>query len=177
MDYKIELKSVKIYESLSEETTCFTSNLYINGKLTGYCENLGHGGNTFINGKDKESQDLIDKVDKWCKENPVKVDICGLLYTSDSLESRIDDIIDKKVNEKEDKKIEKKCISNLCFTKSKEGEQVISYNVLSWKNAKISDMLNSPNGRVVIAKTIKSELSKGYRLLNKNIPQELINSK
>lgn len=173
MDYKIELKNVKIYESLSEETNCFKSNLYINGKLVGYCENLGHGGSTFVNGKDKESCDLIDKVDEWCKKNPIKVEVCGLLYTSDSLESRVDDIIDQKIIEKEDKKIEKKCISNLCFTKTKEGETVNSYNVLSWKNAKISDMLINPKGREAISKTIKSELSKGYRLLNKNIPQEL----
>jgi hypothetical protein len=34
-------------------------------------------------------------------------------------------------------------------------------------------MLNNTKGKEIIIKTIKTELSKGYRLINKNIPQEL----
>lgn len=170
MVYNIELKNVKIYESLSQETNCFTASLYINKKLVAYCQNHGEGGCTFINAKDKESDNLILTVDQWCKKNPIKRN--G--YQINSLEQRVDDIIDQKVEEKENKKIEKKCISNLCFTTSKDGELVLSYNQFGWKNVKnLSDMLNSTKGKEIIIKTIKTELSKGYRLINKNIPQEL----
>jgi len=169
MDYKIELKSVKIYESLSEETTCFTANLYINNKLVGSCKNDGCGGNTFISGKDRESNQIISMVDEWCKKNPVQED--G--YVSDSLEDRVDTAIDQKVSENEEKKIQKKCISNLCFTNCKEGEPIFSYTQLGWKNVKLADMLKNPKGKEMIIKTIKTELSKGFRLLNKNIPESL----
>ena len=43
---KVELKSVKVMESLSEETTCFSANIYIDGKKVGTAENRGQGGPT-----------------------------------------------------------------------------------------------------------------------------------
>lgn len=41
---QISLKSVRISESLSEETTAFTARLYVDGKATADVRNSGHGG-------------------------------------------------------------------------------------------------------------------------------------
>ena len=40
---KIELKSVKHYESMSEETNCFQATIYIDGKRVGEASNRGYG--------------------------------------------------------------------------------------------------------------------------------------
>ncbi len=41
---KIEIKSLKVYESMSEETNCFNCNVYIDGKKSIYVKNQGQGG-------------------------------------------------------------------------------------------------------------------------------------
>jgi hypothetical protein len=41
---KIELKNLKINTRLSEETTCFSATVYINGKRAFEAGNRGHGG-------------------------------------------------------------------------------------------------------------------------------------
>ena len=37
----IELKNIKIAEHLSEETTAFTADIFVNGKKVGYARNDG----------------------------------------------------------------------------------------------------------------------------------------
>lgn len=41
---KIELKNLKINERLSEETTCFSATVYVDGKRAFEAGNRGHGG-------------------------------------------------------------------------------------------------------------------------------------
>ena len=41
---KIEIKSLKVYESMSEETNCFNCFIYIDGKKAIYVKNQGQGG-------------------------------------------------------------------------------------------------------------------------------------
>lgn len=45
---KVELKKVQFSERMSEETYCFSADIYFNGKNIGYCENRGHGGSTDV---------------------------------------------------------------------------------------------------------------------------------
>ena len=49
---EIELKNVKHFPSLSQETEAFTASLYINGQHAGFAKNAGHGGSTDYYGKD-----------------------------------------------------------------------------------------------------------------------------
>lgn len=44
----MELKKVKYFESGSQETPCFTAELWVNGKLIAYLENDGHGGSNMV---------------------------------------------------------------------------------------------------------------------------------
>jgi len=58
---KVELKNIKVYEKLSEETVCFTATIYLNGKRAGEVENRGQGGNTcyhFFQQADEQAFDV-----------------------------------------------------------------------------------------------------------------------
>lgn len=60
---KLELRNVKVAESLSEETTAYTATLYVDGKPTVDCSNHGQGGPDMyhpIKG-DRESLDAVEK--------------------------------------------------------------------------------------------------------------------
>jgi hypothetical protein len=51
---KIELKNVKVYSGLSQETEAFTASLYVDGKRVGETRNAGHGGNNSVDVNDKD---------------------------------------------------------------------------------------------------------------------------
>lgn len=62
---KIELKAIKHSEFASEETNCYTANLYVDGKQIGTVKNAGHGGcDQFIGDQAKYRE-----ADEWCKAN------------------------------------------------------------------------------------------------------------
>jgi hypothetical protein len=45
---RVELKRLQIYERMSEETTAFNADVWIDGKKAGTADNNGHGGNTNV---------------------------------------------------------------------------------------------------------------------------------
>lgn len=49
-----ELKKIKYFEQGSQETPCFTAELWENGKLVAYLENNGRGGNNMVHPNTKE---------------------------------------------------------------------------------------------------------------------------
>ena len=61
----IELKNVKHYESMSEETYCFEASLYVDGKRVGAVSNRGTGG---CHDYDFDRKTEI-KLNEWCKAN------------------------------------------------------------------------------------------------------------
>ena len=175
MVYKIELKSLKIYEGMSEETTCFKSDLFIDGKKVGYCKNDGRGGSTDVHGYTKEDNTLIDEVDRWCEKN--KIETNQHEFFIESLEDRVDEIVHqellKRDKKKFDNKLNKRMLTHLLFTKSKEGEDVKEYGELGWKGHTIESLLKHPKGPETIKNVIKKEIGNGYRLLNTNIPENI----
>ena len=62
---KLELKSIKHYPTMSEETYCYESMLYVDGKRIGRVHNSGHGGSDSHDFGHKD----FDRINKWCKEN------------------------------------------------------------------------------------------------------------
>ena len=64
---KIELKAIKHFEAGSEETACFTANVYVNGKMVGTAKNQGHGGMTFVHFQDRA---LEAQVVAYCAKMP-----------------------------------------------------------------------------------------------------------
>jgi hypothetical protein len=90
---KIELKGLKVARFMSEETTCFTATVYIDGKKAGEARNDGHGGPTMIH-----PAQLRDTLDCWASNLPeVVTDMIGddgkpFTYRPDA-ETIIDDLV------------------------------------------------------------------------------------
>lgn len=56
---RFELKNVKVYEELSDETTACTAEVWLNGEHIGFVRNSGQGEGNNLNFKDKA---CIDKI-------------------------------------------------------------------------------------------------------------------
>lgn len=103
---KVELKSIKHFESMSEETNCFTANIYIDGIKVGYAKNGGYGGCTDYHIQPPE---LADKFNAWAKTLPPHKFMAGdkeLEVKSDG-EMVIDNLVEEFLKLKDQKRIEK----------------------------------------------------------------------
>jgi len=63
----IELKNVKVYVGMSQETTAFTASLYIDGKKAADVRNEGRGGDNWPSFADR---DLRDRFYAFCESLP-----------------------------------------------------------------------------------------------------------
>lgn len=113
---RVELKNVKFYERLSEETNCFTATVYIDGKKAGECENRGTGGSTNVHFLDHVLRDAFHAYarslpDVLCKARP-EVGIHEDWSYKMSGDHLIDELFDAWLKQKESKKLarmEAKC--------------------------------------------------------------------
>ena len=104
----LELKSFKFYPRLSEETNCFDTNLYVDGKKVGYAKNSGTGGCTDYRIENKE---LSEKLEAWAKLFPLEsVDVGGgeMFKMDSNLENLIDDMVCTLITDQEKAKFEAK---------------------------------------------------------------------
>lgn len=100
---KIELKKISFNERMSEETSCFVADLYINGKRVGYVKNDGHGGCTDYRGNSKEDNQVIADAEAYCKTLP---DISyGTFSIKSNLENVIDTLFEDYLKAKEEKRM------------------------------------------------------------------------
>ena len=71
---KVELRKVKIARHLSEETTAFTADLWVDDKHIGYVKNSGHGGDNQVDhrydGNGLNTRDEVRAFQAWCTEQP-----------------------------------------------------------------------------------------------------------
>lgn len=131
---KIELKNIKIAEHMSEETTAFTADIFVDGVKTGYAKNHGHGGCTDYNrypGKKYSSggfdfdtnQEALKKAEAYCLTlPPIKYPAHGSMKAFEvpmNLENFIDDLVEAEVKRK----------GNAKFKKTLEKKQV---NTIMW---------------------------------------------
>ena len=130
---KIELKKLKVFEEMSEETTAFVADLYINGKKAAYCKNDGHGGCTMIQPYSADLRDLVDEANAYCKSLPplqFEVGSGSMMDLPQDLELVVDGLVDEKEQEKFEKKRDKACIKNFVYgTKN-------HYSMRGWKKIK-----------------------------------------
>lgn len=109
---KIELRKIQIALAMSEETTAFTADIYVDGKLAGYAKNHGHGGNTDYHAAEGK-RELIAQAEKYCLSLP-PLDL-GTFKIEMDLENFIDELINKELERKEQKKFEKKMETHLMW--------------------------------------------------------------
>ena len=56
---QIELKNVMVHNDMSEETTCFSASVYIEGERRGMATNDGQGGITVVYWDEKQYRDMV----------------------------------------------------------------------------------------------------------------------
>ena len=167
---KIELKNVRISESLSEETTAFTADIFVDGKKAGYARNDGRGGCTDYRPY-PEQRALFEKAEKFALTLPKQVStFMGKKYEFDSnMERIIDDLIDKILKEKSDKKMQKACLKGIY--RGTDGYYTGTAYKMPMKEIV---RIHGEKGVAHIQATydkIKSELKKGERILNTNLEE------
>ena len=89
-----------------------------------------------------------------------------------NLEYIVDELVQEIMEERELKKIKNETSKCLVFKDTKGG-----YYTISWKKFTIDKILAKPEGRKILKKTIQTEMSKGNKLINENIPSELLPQK
>ncbi len=157
---KIELKSIKFIEAMSEETNAFTANLHINGKKVGRCKNQGHGGCTDYDADSPEDRPVIAEAEAYCKALP-KIKWKDMEFDQ-SLESVIDQLLEDWLKAKQTKKFERKM--KTCILVGVPDAS--SYGVYNFKqplsDVKGMQLQNSIN-------RIKARLETGEAILNTNL--------
>lgn len=109
----VQLKKVKYYDKLSEETCCFTADLYINGKKVGNVKNDGRGGCTDYNANTVDNHKIIKEAEVYCKTLPKEM-LFGNEYEQ-TIEDLIDEQFDIFLKNKEDMKMKKLFKTSLVF--------------------------------------------------------------
>lgn len=154
---KIELKKLSINLRMSEETTCFVADLYIDGLKAGTAENTGKGGMTSIKAYKPGEYELTQKAEAY-------------------LESFIDDLVYaedlKKQRDAINKRIQKDCIKSICWG----SDPLNGWRMMKYTHP-LSEMLKSTQGIEVIKRGIEAarkDMKPGEKILNTNLPSELL---
>ena len=103
---KIELKKISYSQQLSQETNAFSADVYIDGVKCANASNHGHGGSTNILALKPEFRSKIEQAEAYCKTLPPEVHSWGTVNID--LEYFIDKLMDKHLNDKENKRFEQK---------------------------------------------------------------------
>lgn len=169
---QIELRKLSINTRLSEETVCFSADIFIDGTKAGYASNRGHGGSTDYNHLNTDtSRMLIKNAEKFCAAMaPIDLGMSGRTIPM-TLEHYIDELVYAEDSKKEIKKFEAKtakaCLTGICYgIKGKE------FRSRGWKGRTIAQVLNTLDGPHHVAKLIadiKSTLKPNEEILNTNL--------
>ncbi len=167
---EIELKNVKFYERMSEETNAFTADIFVNGKNVGYAKNDGRGGCTDYHHNSAKDREIIDAAEKYCLTLPPINYSFGEIDMN--LENKIDQLFEEWLKAKDENKLQKKLqkdmLKALCI-KIDGG-----YETLMWKSWEtIAQMVRVESGKKMLRDKIAQVRGEGKEILNTNIPQEL----
>jgi hypothetical protein len=165
---KLNLKAIKFYESMSEETNCFQGKLYINNKYVADVKNTGQGGNTDVYPIDKLSGMIIQNTNEWLASQPKKKSIEFDFEYHRNIESEVDDLFADWLQVKMDKKFQKEMDKGIMYGTK------YHYKMTYWKNMSITAMLNNPTGKARLIQVVKDLKAKGETILNTNLPDEVM---
>lgn len=166
---KLDLKAIKFYESMSEETNCFQGKLYINNKYVADVKNNGQGGNTDVHPIDKLSGMIIQNTNEWLASQPKKKCVEFNYEYHRNIESEVDDLFADWLKVKADNKFIKQMDKGVMYGTK------YSYQMIYWKNTTLTAFMQSEVGKVRVKQVIKDLKAKGETILNTNIPIELFN--
>lgn len=163
---KIELKNIKVYERMSEETTAFNADIWVNGAKIGYAENRGCGGATSYHSYTIEQISVIKEAEAFCLgKEPITESASGIIYNLPmTLEVLIDleigKYLDKKEKEKFLKKMEKAMLNGF-----------VVGNADHFRVFKLTHPISGiPKEKIqVLLQQLQPKIKQGERILNTNI--------
>ena len=167
---KLELKNVKINEAFSEETLMFMADLFVNGKKVAYANNDGRGGCTFYNAYENQ-REALREAEAFALTLPSTITTFGGkdYEFKSSLESWIDDAVDKIHNAKAQAKAEKK-MQLLMQTQVVWGiPNGNTYKHLGFKGSPKLGVLSKGSIKSLVD-AVKSRMLPNEEIFNKNIP-------
>ena len=151
---RIELKNIKHFESMSEETLCFNANLYVDGKKVGAVSNRGHGGCHHYEFDTKTQQEL----NRWCEENLPKWSMGDDQEYETDLELHISNLVADFADTKHIKNLLKRSVVVMDDT-CEEGE-FWQYKFSQYKHLQRDELISG-----VVARAAKPDAN-GVRLIN-----------
>jgi hypothetical protein len=163
---KLELKNIKFYESMSEETNCFQADLFINGKKIASVKNEGHGGPTDYRLLVFKNQQILRDAEAYCLTLP-KEKITETFEFQPTLESKIDDLLEAWLKVQAEKKLAKQMEKGILYGRPEH------YQMIYWKGTTLVALLGNPTMQGRIKQILKDLTDKGETILNTNIPKEL----
>lgn len=173
---KIELKNIRHFFALTDETNAFSANLYINNILVAGCSDTGKGGCIDIRAvKGKET--LLKEAGEYAKSLPPEISTIGdeEFELKMDLEFYISQLVNKDIAEREFKKAVKKNEKyNIVYGKDKEDLNITWYETKDGKKVLITDILSQPKSVQKLADYIAELKQEGNIIFNTNIPRGLI---
>lgn len=171
---EITLKKVSINNALSEETICFSADVYVNGIKSGFASNRGHGGNTDVHDLGTpESKEAIRRAEEYCKTLPDVPYGSGMegSFKMD-LEYFIDSLVEEEMKKKEgsalERKLAKRYLNYIVY--GKKGSD--RYREIGWKGHTIDSLKKFPKGIEALKGAIertKAKLEPGETIWNTNL--------
>lgn len=169
----IELKKLKIYPAMSEETTAFSATLFIDGKEICQCKNDGRGGQTDIQGYN-DVREILEKANAFLKKQRK-----GEKTYDGYLEDFVDNLVAKEDAKKQTdsiiKKMDKKCLNHIVIVNEKQFDEFKtgksnSFEQFTYKYKVPIAAIPEEQLKASLLR-IKKELKAGEIIYNKNIPQ------
>lgn len=175
----IELKKIRYYPAISEETNAFVADLYIDSSYIGEAANDGKGGATYVM---HNKPAVIKAAVGYFQSLPMKLiknEQFGDIPIQPSLENEIDELVDKEINAREAAKFNKRML--------KEQEDKIIVGIAGKEymryyrfRAPIAQMLTNPVQKKALMECIfnlkkDGKITDTHTVLNTNIPADIIN--
>lgn len=104
---KIELRNVKINLSFSQETLCFTANIYVDGKKVGWAQNEGNGGSCSYGFSDSDFGAKVENYVNALPEESIDMGNGEKMNIKPCMDFLLSDLAEQVAEEKQNQKIKK----------------------------------------------------------------------
>lgn len=165
----LTVKNVKHYESLSEETNCFTASVYYSGKHVGTAKNNGQGGMTHV-WIEPQHREIVDT---YCLNRPdIQFSDFSLPF---SLDLEIDRLVSEFIEASHKKKFQKQLKRDLeraiCVATQDglgDGYRLHQFRV-GKRVVPLKTMLSTDDGKRAVQRAVARLRGEGHKILNDNL--------